>query len=70
MFLPSLRAGRPLRISTQTKRKEGAYAPSFLLAGVSGFELHYFETYGVFGTLVFTKYMFCFNYLIISNCSF
>ena len=69
-FLPSLRAGRPLRIPTQTKRKEGAYAPSFLLVGVSGFELCYFELYGAFETFVFTKLRFCFIYPNVSNSSF
>ena len=35
-----------------------------------GFELRYFEIYGVFGTFMFTKRWIYFNYPIISNCSF
>ena len=33
-----------------------------------GFELRYFEIYGVFETFVFIKHLFCFNYPIIFNC--
>ena len=42
----------------------------FLLVGVSGFELCYFELYGAFETFVFTKLRFCFIYPNVSNSSF
>ena len=40
----------------------------FLLAEDEGFELRFSYVYGVFGTFVFIKHWFCFNYPIISNC--
>jgi len=57
-------------ISSSANKKTTPCGVVFLLAEDEGFELHYFELYGVFETFVFTKCAFCIDYLIISNCSF